>query len=245
MSKECVINQFFELGDILFIEPIYRHYHNQGYTVVAPVNKEYLWIQEYIPYVQFKDKASYPYNYEVVEQPEDGRLHLPLRFAHPLYRGYDLHYGDDRANWMRDKYLYLGLDEDLWRTMKLQRNTERESKLFDHLGVNVDTVLRGYNFVNPHFGGSFERVNITIPNDLPVVEMRKVEGFTMLDWLGVIEQAENIFTIETSLSWVIEALEMDAEEYHLYPRYPFIEDVNYIKSYMKNKPWIFHDSTNL
>lgn len=239
MKKEVVINQFFELGDILFIEPIYRDFYYQGYDVIAPVNKEYLWVQDYIPYVQFKNKEEFPYNYEQVEQPEDGRLHIPLRFAHPLYRGYELHYGDDRTNWMCDKYLYLGLNKDLWRTMQFDRKRGREEELFKKLYVGEE-----YNLVNEHFGGSFERVPLTINNNLPCVYMKRVEDYTLLDWLKVVENATNIYTIETSLIYLIESFKTTAKELHIYPRYPFLENVDYIKPYL-NKNWICHDSTNL
>jgi hypothetical protein len=237
--KQVVINQAASLGDILFIEPIYRHYHEQGYTVIAPVNDDLYWIREYIPYVIFRKKSQFKYSYETVEQPEDGRLHLPLRFAHPLLRGYDLHYGDERENWMRDKYLYLGLDENLWRTMQFARNKEKEDLLFVKLGIEGE-----YNFVNEHFGGSFEKVPITINNDLPCVHLKKMDGFTLLDWLGVIEKATNIYTVETSIMWVIEALPMAAKEFNLYPRYPFLEHTKYITSYLQ-KNWKQHEITNL
>lgn len=239
MSKVCIVNQFFELGDIMFIEPIYRHYHEQGYEVIAPVNSEYLWIQDYIPYVKFVDKARFPYNYESPVQPEDGRLHLPLRFAHPLYRGYDLHYGDDRTNWMCDKYLYLGLDKDMWRTMRFDRKHDKEMDLFEKLNTSGP-----YNLVNEHFGGSFEKVPITITNDLPCVYMERIPGYTLLDWMKVIQGAENIYTPETSLIYLIESFEVKAKELHLYPRYPFLENVDYIKQYL-TKNWICHDATNL
>ncbi len=236
---EVIINQFFGLGDILFIEPIYRHYHNRGFKVVAPILPEYLWIAEYIPYVQFENKNTYPYSYETVQQPEDKKLHVPLRFAHPLLRGYDLHYGDDRAHWMPDKYEYLGLPVDLWRTLQFNRNKEREKRLFDSLNLPAK-----YNFVNNNFGGSFEKINITQKADLPCVFMEKIEGFTMLDWGMVIEGAENIYTAETSIIYYIESLKTKAKEFHLFPRFPFMDNCEYMRLTLGDK-WIYHDSTNI
>lgn len=245
-KKEVVLNQIFELGDLFFIEPIYRHYHNLGYEVIAPVNPEYLWVQYYIPYVKFKNKKTFPYKYEQVQQDNDGRLHIPLRFAHPLYRGYELHYGDDRKNWMRDKYLFLGLDENLFRTMQFERNFHKEQELKAYIELKQAVNLSGeYNFVNRFFGGSFERIKITPHNNLPEVSLQKIEGFTLLDWLGIIEEATNIYTPETSLIYLIESFPMKAKEIHLYPRYPFLEDVNYIKNYLLKPNWFFHDSRDL
>lgn len=233
--QEVVINQFFGLGDIFFIEPIYRYYHEKGYKVVAPVLSEYLWIQEYIPYVEFKDKNTYPYSYETVEQPADGRLHIPLRFAHPLYRDYELHYGDDKKNWMGDKYLYLGLDKDKWREMRFERNLGNEYALYDKLGITGP-----YNFINEYFGGSFEKVEIKPENGLQNVYLRRVDNFTLIDWLKVIENAENIYTVETSILWLIEAFPTKAKELHLYPRLPWLEDTKYIQDYL-TKNWKYHD----
>jgi hypothetical protein len=238
-KMEVVFNQFFGLGDIIFIEPLYRMYHELEYRVVAPVNDEYYWIKDYIPYVDFRKKSEFKYSYETVEQPDDGRLHLPTRFSHPLYRGHDLHYGDDRGNWMRDKYLYLGLDEWMWKTMKWERKAQRENDLFSQLGIKGE-----YNLINEHFGGTFERVAINPNNGLQNVYVERVGNFTLLDWALVIEMASNIYVVDSSIVWPIEVLDTRAKELHIYPRYPFLEDVNYFKDQF-TKNWIFHDSTTL
>lgn len=242
-----VINQFFGLGDILFIEPIYRHYHNRGFKVVAPVNPEHLWIAEYIPYVEFVDVNTYPFDKESPTQKEDGKMHVPLRFAHPLLRGYELHYGDDRAHWMPDKYEYLGLPVELWKTLSFKRNHEREKQLFDLImgeNKNIEIMDVGYNFVNDNFGGSFERVTINTKDSKPCVHMRKIEGFTMLDWGKVIENAQNIYTVETSIIYYIESLNTKSKERHLYPRLPWLGNCEYMRLTLGDS-WIYHDENNM
>jgi hypothetical protein len=268
-----VINQFFALGDILFIEPIYRHYHNRGFKVVAPVNPEHLWIAEYIPYVEFVDVNTYPFDKESPTQKEDGKIHIALRFAHPLLRGHALHFGDERHLWMPDKYEYLGLPVDLWRTLSFKRNEERENALFNLLELEG----KEYDFVNENFGGSFEKVNISkrhttvIPRDeidesvfikfegeevaaiggvktstslYPSVHLRKIEGFTMLDWGKVIENAENIYTVETSVIYYIESLKTKAKEKHLYPRLPWLGNCEYMRLALGDS-WEYHDENNM
>lgn len=234
-----IINQFAGLGDILFIEPIYRYYFDRGFTVIAPINPDNLWIQEYIPYVEFKDKTKFRYDYESPTQKDDGQVHVPLRFAHPLLRGYDLHYGDDRKNWMPDKYTYLGLPVEMWRTLKFKRNMEREQQLFDWLGLEETK----YDFFNSKFGGSFE--TIKIPNSKLIrVDMRKIEGFTLLDWGMVIENAQNIHTVETSIIYYIESLNCKATEKHLYPRMPWLPNVEYMMDLL-GETWIYHNEFDL
>lgn len=237
--KEVVINQFFALGDLLFIEPICQHYIDRGYKVILPVREEFYWIKEYFPHIDVRLKDQFSLSYETVQQPDDGRLHVPLRFAHPLYRGYDLHYGDDRKNWMRDKYLFLGLDEDLWRTLKWVRNPEKESKLMQDLGI-----AGAFNLVNENFGSSFQHLPLKVDNGLPNVMLAKVPGYSLLDWAGVIESAHTIHTVETSVIYMIEALKTKAESLHLYPRHPYLPDVDYIKDYMKKENWFFYDDSS-
>lgn len=237
---KVIINQFFGLGDILFIEPIYRHFHNEGYEVIAPVNPEHLWIAEYIPYVKFENKNKFDMDYENPVTEYKGIKVIPLRFAHPLLRNYDLHYGDERKNWMPDKYTYLGLDVELWRTLKFERNEERENKLFDLL----DLKGKKYNFVNQNFGGSFEKVKIFPNNDLWNILLDKIDGYTLLDWGKVIENAENIYSVETSVIYYIESLNTKAKEFHLYPRMPFLPNVDYMKDLLKDK-WIYHNENDI
>lgn len=232
MEKKVIINQFFGLGDILFIEPIYRHFHNQGYKVIAPVEDELYWIMHYINYVHFKKKSEFEYDYESIEQRQEGdTLHIPLRFAHPLYRGLEPHDGSQRENWMCDKYLYLGLDKDLWRTLKWDRS-DKEDSLYRMLGIKGK-----YNLINENFGGGFQKLEIDPNNDLPNVYVNKIDEFTLLDWAKVIENATNIYTVETSIIYMIEVLKTKAKELIMYPRFPYLENVDYIKGYL-NKNWI-------
>jgi hypothetical protein len=67
----------------------------------------------------------------------------------------------------------------------------------------------------------------------------------LLDWLLIIEQAENIYTAETSLIWLVEAMATIAKEIHLYPRYPFMDNAEYIHSYLQKPNWIFHTKDDL
>jgi hypothetical protein len=236
-KKEVVFLQFAGLGDVLFIEPLYRHYHEKGYKVIAPVNDDIIWIQEYIPYVEFHKKSQFRYSYETVQQANDGRLHLPTRFSHPLLRGYDLHYGDARQFWMPDKYTFLGLPVEKWKELKFERNDERELSLYDMINLP-----QKYNFINNNFGGNFERVEIATSNGLPNVYMKKIEGFTMLDWGMVIEEAETIHTVETSLLYYVESLNFKGDK-HLYPRYPWMDNCEYMNTILTD--WIFHDKNDL
>lgn len=43
--------------------------------------------------------------------------------------------------------------------------------------------------------------------------MDVIDGFTIFDWSKIIENATNIYTVETSFNYIIEKLHIKAEEY--------------------------------
>jgi hypothetical protein len=235
-QKEVIINQFFGLGDILFIEPIYRWYHEQGYKVIAPVEDHYYWLMYYIQYVHFKKKSEYSMDYEYFGFTKmNGADYIPLRFSTPLQRGTHPHSGDYKEFFMTDKYRLLGLPTDMWRDLKWTRNTEKEEILFKMLGLKGKTK---YNLINRHFGGNFQQVDIDIKGNN--VYLDKIEGFTLLDWAKVIINAEKIYTVETSLVYMIETLSIKAKELHMYPRLPWEGACKGVKEFVSDK-WIFHE----
>ncbi len=49
--------------------------------------------------------------------------------------------------------------------------------------------------------------------DLPVVELQYIDGFTLLDWCKVFEKAKSVYTINTSLNYIIDTLDTSYERY--------------------------------
>lgn len=240
--EQIIINQFAGLGDILFIEPIVRKYFRDGYHVIWPVNDDIYWIKDYITYVEFVKKSNYPMDYEQAHFAYEylGIPVLPVRFSNPIYRGFEPHYGDDKPNWMLDKYRLLHLDLNLWKTLEFTRNIKKEDELFNLLGLKYG---QEYNLVNRNYGGGFNDANISIHNsyDLnPLIELKFIEGYTLLDWTKVIENATTIHTVETSIIYLIENLDIKAKEIHLYPRKPWEYMLNGVKNFISKK-WKLHE----
>lgn len=237
-KKKCIINQFRGIGDILFLEPLCRWLY-QGYEITFPVEDEYIWIKEYIPYINFVKKSEYFIDYEKFSWGKIGEHeYFPLRFANPLLRGYGPHNYSDQFNCMKDKYRLFGQDPEAWRELKWVRNTEIENKLFEFLGLNG----KEYAFVNEWSSQGKIEINEDILSawswSKMVVYQQKVPGFTLLDWAKVIENATYIHTTSTSNFYMIETLELKAKELHLYKRPT--EDLTAVKDLM-SKNWILHE----
>lgn len=239
-GKAIIINQAGGgLGDQLFIEPIMRRYHEQGYVVINVVMPEFFWLNEYFQYIHFRRLEDMPgfdreqcndhYKYEGIPV-------VPLRFANPLVKGLEPHCGDDRNFWMYDKYVYMGLPVSTWKTLQWTRNEVKEDKLFQLLGITGD-----YAFVNDNFGGGFASAGSNIQTSLPIVRMRKIDGFTMLDWAKVIVNASEIMTVETSVVYMIESLPVKAKKWNMYPRKPYDTNCNQVKNIISLDKWILHE----
>ncbi len=225
---KVVINQTWGLGDILFIEPIYRYLSNLGLEVIAPIQDVNISIQTHIPYVNFKKVSNFEMDYErfdfglfsVNGKTFDDTIYLPTRFSDQIFR--DLRPHDDSASryWMTDKYSVLGLDYKIWETIKLERDIDKEMKLKEIVLKDIDGE---YDFCNSFYQNS---LNITInldkevKQDLPIISMRKIDGFSMIDWSTIIQGSRKIHTVSTSLIYMIQSIYLPEKEYHIYPRLP-------------------------
>lgn len=210
MKKEIIINQFYGIGDILFIEPIMRYYFQQGHKVTVPILVKYLDIQRNIPYVNFVDKNIYNIDYEEQKLIEtDNHIILPMRWSKEFF-------GSHLNDTMKNKYRMVGIELEAWRKLTWLRHRWRESKLKELLGIKQG---EKFNLINCNFY-SFENrtINLNINNKLKNIEMTFIPMFNLLDWAGIIEEAENIYSVNTSIIFLLEVLNLKAKEIHLYSR---------------------------
>lgn len=233
--KECIILQTYGIGDILFSEPIMNHYKNEGYKIHLPVEDEFIWIKDYIDYVNFYKKSEYKFDYEINKFITVNDIEvIPLRFSNGIYRNQFPYFQDE--NCMLDKYRLLNLSENLWRTLKFNRNYNKEIELYNLL--NSDNSK--YNLVNINFGMNGNKIPININNQYKNINMDIIKGYTLLDWCKLIENAENIYTVSTSNLYLLETLNLKAKEIHLYPRFPYDGNLNQVRQILSNK-YILHE----
>lgn len=235
-----IFNQFQGLGDILFCEPIAKHFYENGKNqIIWPVNAEFLWLNEYLPYINFVAKHQYNFNWEstFIGQNND-EYHIPLRFANPIFRKLHPHDYSDQYHTMLDKYRLLNLDTSLWRTLKWIRNIEKENELFYKHGLLDNTP---YILVNNNW--SANTINIQVSNDqnYPIVYMNKIDNYTMLDWAKIIENAHEIHTVSTSNLYMIETLNIIAKRVYIYPRRPRENNFDGISEFVNKKFYLVND----
>ena len=115
---------------------------------------------------------------------------------------------------MSSKYSMLGLDYRGWQDFfQFERNLEKENKLYyDVLGLKDDSE---FVFINNLYNTDIRNSELLSPEnyDLPAVELQILDGYTLFDWCKVLEKAKSVYTINTSINYLIDVLDTNYEEY--------------------------------
>lgn len=234
-----IINQFLGLGDILFLVPLVRKWLSDGHDIIWPIADEYFNLKEYFSDIQFVPKSKFPMNY-------DHRNEFMHRWKYGIYRVKNLRWNmcKDYRDAMTTKYTMYGEDWRMWRELKWQRNYDKEKKLAELVEAKGEYFLVANEFGNITDGGtSYKEFSFRwdhIASDhLHIINLSRIEGYTLLDWAGVIEGASEIHAVSSSTFYLFEILNLKAKEIHLYSRKLGQRDFDYISRLMTKK-YILH-----
>lgn len=204
-DSRYLVGQFRGLGDILFLIPLVRALMEEGNIVMWPIVSEYMSIAKHFPDIPFVNKDKFPllpYESRQIVDTIYGRW-LPYRFAIEIM-------GRGMKDCMRAKYELYGHNHEMWRSLVWKRDWDAERRLERVLNLPSEYVL-----VNPYFGEASRCMQIRpdIKTNLPIITMKTIEGFSLIDWCGIIERASEIHTANTSLNYLIELMSIDAPVY--------------------------------
>ncbi len=231
--KNLVINQKFGIGDVIFSMSAIRALKSvHRANVLWPVIPEYVeGLTRAYPDIIFLDFNLVNLNWNRKDRYESGNLDvIPL-----------CHQDVPLIDCMKNKYNYFNMDWRQWkRNACYDRHFPHEISLIRHLGIEEG---EKYNLLNTRWGchsaAGFKSGTYTADlqghgdNGLRCIYMDAVPGYSLFDWSTVIERATNIFTVSTSLLYLLELLHLSAKEVHLYCRKPREKDfrnVDYIFS---------------
>lgn len=230
-SDRLVFNQFLSLGDILFMIPMYRALVDEGNSVLWPIDPMYLSIAKHFPDIQFVDKTQFdlPYDNSYPTPTQYGLL-LPYRFASEIQ-------GLTLKNCMDAKYSLYGHNYLMWRELIWKRDYDNEALLIKFLDLPEK-----FNLVNRFYGHlATHQITPEIDNGLPIVEMRNISGFTLIDWTGVVELANELHIANSSLNYLLELMTLD-KQVHIYKRNMWGEiGFEYTRHLFTNKDFIYHE----
>ncbi len=234
-SKIIMPLQAFGLGDIIFCMAMATKWYGDGYHVIWGVDEVYLPIAKHFPKVVFIDKNMLNIDYDIKEIKTIGNATIiPIRWSDTIQKV--------PYKWvMRAKYDMLGLNWQNWKNgFWCDRDYDNERKLFyEVLGLKDG---EEYNLISEHFqtGGRMQR-KIEMDNGLRNVYMSFIEGFTLFDWLRVMQHATYIHAVASSCIYLFELYEMCAKAIHLYVRVPMEWNHEYYQ-YLLTKKYVLHDA---
>ena len=115
-----------------------------------------------------------------------------------------------------DKVIY-----DSWsKPIELVRDYGKEKTLFyDVLGLKDSDE---YILVNKNYG-TYPDVrikNFSIDDHYKAIDLSVVEGYSLFDWCLVIERAKKIYSVDTSLFFIVELLGLETTKLFAYSRHP-------------------------
>ena len=179
------------LGDILIVLPIARWFFDRGYEVWWPLCSEWIYMQHYVNYVKFIDVGELEGSYE--------RAHEAL--VKKANRVIDLGIGIGRKlDWQIPfdvwKYQEAGVPFEEKQHLQLNRDYEKETTLKKKLNLKKPYTIT-------HSIGHYRSYDFQIPDG---VEVKPVSDFSLIDWIGVLEDAEKIYCLDSSVSNLVDGL---------------------------------------
>ena len=208
--KPCLIKQPAGIGDVFFCQKIARLMMQHGYQIIWPLRPDIQWIGKYIKDIYFPTTEDEFIGKDIYEQGAGAVIEERGAFISPATANFT--HNDGKI--MSSKYSMLGLDHSDWKEyFKFERDLDKENDLYYNiLGLKDDSE---FVFINNLYNTDIRDSKVLSQKnyDLPVVELQIIEGFTLFDWCKVLEKAKSVFTINTSLNYIIDVLDTSYDEY--------------------------------
>ena len=232
-NKYIKFKQIAGLGDILFLEPIARKFYNEGFKIYWPVTKCYYEdVKRHIPYI----------DWVIYNSSDDFKVEKTYDFEDSYWKWHN----KTGCRIMEAKYKVVDMDIEMWRTFKYKRNLDKENQLIEELNLDINKPysLRHLEYGTPQSDkaekvGTFMNNQIDKNNNMKTVDIDYMDGYSILDWSTIIENAYDIRFVSTCTLYLVETLNLiNNPELHLYAR---SQDPNLIETgYLCNKNWKIH-----
>lgn len=207
--KTCLIRQPAGLGDIFYCLKIADDLISKDYDVVWPVLPEFIYLKDRLVYDPRLTICSMNDNFirrelfmhrskELIYATDF--MYLPLQDASHVISAPTI---------MDSKYFMAGITSENWQEhFNFKRDMDKEQHLFRDI-LKLDENSK-YVFVNRNYASPPNMLRylkeMKYSKDIRIVEMSFVDGMLPFDWSLVLENAAEIHTVGTSLTFIIEKL---------------------------------------
>jgi hypothetical protein len=251
--KTCTIYQPSGIGDIIWVQPIVDFYISKGYKIFFPVCDIYIdlvktyiekenliWCKESddYPLKEFKDQEN------ICNIIQNDNIFLGLIRADRFL--------PHTCPLMTTKYYAAGLPIINWHNnLTIKRNIKREKKVFEvyNIDENKPFILINKTFGTPPIykkerNGLLNQIKSNKNNQIIVsdYETNTNNDINLFDWIGVIEKAYEIHSVETAFCYLIDKYSNNEAKIFMYEKRLDDEPNIFFHStshVYRNKNWIY------
>ena len=219
MKEPLGIVQSRGLGDLVIALPIARWFADQGRPIYWPIDEQFLTdMQAGAPWVNWVPVPYDPPGRYFYDVPMERLRNLKIQDILCLYQHLTNHrFSEERyfqyTSFDQYKYIRAGVPFlEKWNLARcITRNPEREQALKTQMVKNPD-------YVAVHLEGSSARADFDrsiIPPDWQIIEISKTPGYTLWDWLGILEGAQSIICVDSVYANLVDQLNIGTDRYFI------------------------------
>ena len=217
MAKQGII-QSRGLGDILITLPIAKYYVDQGDEVYWPVCEEfYPSVKDHAPWVHWISIPTDKQGQFFYNEPMKRLKALKCDDIICLYQALNVVPELSNVPWFQvqkfDEFKYTKTGVPFLHKWKLNecitRNPAKEQELYDRLVTNPDYVV--YHTQGSSYKCEADLSNV--PDDWQRIEITELAGYSVFDWLKIIEGAQALILIDSVVSNMVDQLLIDVDKY--------------------------------
>jgi hypothetical protein len=218
-KKRLGIIQSRGLGDLVIALPIARWFWREGWDIYWPIDEQFHWnMQQGAPWVNWVPVPYDPPGRYFYDVPMERLRNFRVDETVCLYQHLTNHNFSEEKYFQYtsfDQYKYIRAGVPFLEKWKLAdcitRNPVREQAL-------IKEVVQKPNYVVTHLEGSTVRASYDpglIPDDWQTIEIQPRAGYSVWDWLGVIEGAQSIICVDSVYANLIDQLGIGTDRYFI------------------------------
>jgi len=202
-----------KIGDIIICLPIAKYYYDRGWTVIWPVDRRIIGnFVGYVDYVTFIPvDFDCRHSYRECYAAHCARI-IDLSFSIPGANPHSSHeYMRNNTKFSFDEYKYFLADVDFSEKWNLQitRNKNKEEELYNKL------VNHSGKYIVLQEQSSVCHIKAPIKTELDTVKIEPIIGYSVFDWLKILEKADKHVLIESCFMNLVDQMNIKTAEKYL------------------------------
>jgi hypothetical protein len=226
------IQQQAGLGDLLFLYKAAYCLAEAGHEVHWSIGYPYWWLKESNQkeniYFYLADDTYSDLEHRNFCDFNINLQYMPVNLVNVLTGKYD------EINRVCSSYgLNIDINHHNWQDYLnlLKRDEQKEDFIYKKFCRHYDE----YIFVNNKWSSGALDQSL-YPQNKNIVWFEWVQGFSILDWVKVFENAKEIYSVDTSVTYALDAFESNANKYKLHLKHGLLDHIA-TKNIFTRKNW--------